>query len=225
VYIQVYGIGSHLISGDYMAFQLKDRVKETTTTTGTGTISLDGAATGFQSFVSSIGDGNVTYYAIEDGNGAAWEVGVGTITDGSPDTLSRDTVLSSSSGGSKISLSALSHTVYATYPAGKAVYIDTLGNLSHRKSPFTNAGSDKSLDTDDEIVFCNASSGIMTVTLYAATGNGGRRVVIKKTDSTAYRVNIIRTGSETIDGETSISLKYSNESVTLVSDNSNWFII
>ena len=52
-----------------MAFQLKDRVKETTTTTGTGTISLDGAATGFQSFVSSIGDGNVTYYAIEDGNG------------------------------------------------------------------------------------------------------------------------------------------------------------
>ena len=65
----------------------------------------------------------------------------------------------------------------------------------------------------------------MTVTLYAATGNGGRRVVIKKTDSTAYRVNIIRTGSETIDGETSISLKYSNESVTLVSDNSNWFII
>ena len=163
-----------------MAFQLKDRVKETTTTTGTGTISLDGAATGFQSFVSSIGDGNVTYYAIEDGNGAAWEVGVGTITDGSPDTLSRDTVLSSSSGGSKISLSALSHTVYATYPAGKAVYIDTLGNLSHRKSPFTNAGSDKSLDTDDEIVFCNASSGIMTVTLYAATGNGGRRVVLLK---------------------------------------------
>ena len=208
-----------------MAFQLKDSVKETSTTTGTGTISLDGAATGFQSFVSSIGDGNVTYYAIEDGNGAAWEVGVGTITDSSPDTLSRDTVLSSSSGGSKISLSALSHTVYATYPAGKAVYIDTLGNLSHRKSPFTNAGSDKSLDTDDEIVFCNASSGIMTVTLYAATGNGGRRVVIKKTDSTAYRVNIIRTGSETIDGETSISLKYSNESVTLVSDNSNWFII
>ena len=58
-----------------MALVVKDRVKETTTTTGTGTINLAGAASGFQSFVSGVGDGNTTYYAITDANGA-WEVGL-----------------------------------------------------------------------------------------------------------------------------------------------------
>ena len=80
-----------------MALVVKDRVKETTTTTGTGTINLAGAASGFQSFVSGVGDGNTTYYAITDANGA-WEVGLGTVTDGSPDTLARTTVLATSNG-------------------------------------------------------------------------------------------------------------------------------
>jgi len=79
-----------------MALALADRVKETTTITGTGTISLAGAVAGFQSFVSSVGDGNTTYYALEDSNGVGWEVGLGTVTDASPDTLSRATILDSS---------------------------------------------------------------------------------------------------------------------------------
>ena len=113
-----------------MALVVKDRVKETTTTTGTGTINLAGAASGFQSFVSGVGDGNTTYYAITDANGA-WEVGLGTITDGSPDTLARTTVLATSNGDtSAITLSSGTHTVFATYPAGKAVYLDADGATS-----------------------------------------------------------------------------------------------
>jgi len=85
-----------------MAFVLKDRVKETTTTTGTGTVTLAGAATGFQSF-SVVGDGNSTYYVITDGTD--FEVGIGTYT-ASGTTLSRDTVLESSNSGSLVSFSA-----------------------------------------------------------------------------------------------------------------------
>lgn len=95
-----------------MPLVVADRVKETTTTSGTGTVTLAGAASGFQSF-SAIGDGNSTYYTLI--NGTAWEVGIGTYTS-SGTTLSRDTVLSSSSGGSKISLSG-STDVFVTYPA------------------------------------------------------------------------------------------------------------
>ena len=78
-----------------MAFVLNDRVKETTTTTGTGTISLAGAETGFESFVAGIGTTNKTFYAIELPGQAEFEVGIGTVTDASPDTLSRDTIISS----------------------------------------------------------------------------------------------------------------------------------
>lgn len=99
-----------------MAFVLADRVKETTTTTGTGTVTLAGAATGFQSF-SAIGNGNNTYYTIAGQGTSEWEVGIGTYTSAGA-TLSRDTVLSSSAGGSKVSFSAGTKDVFVTYPAG-----------------------------------------------------------------------------------------------------------
>ena len=99
-----------------MAFVLADRVKETTTTTGTGTVTLGGAATGFQSF-SAIGNGNNTYYTIAGQGTAEWEVGIGTYTS-SGTTLSRDTVLSSSNAGSKVNFSAGTKDVFVTYPAG-----------------------------------------------------------------------------------------------------------
>ena len=100
-----------------MALVFKDRVKETTTTTGTGTITLAGAVSGFQAF-SEIGDGNTTYYAIV--SGTDWEVGIGTYTL-SGTTLSRDTILESSNAGSAISLTGTS-TVFCTYAAEKSVY-------------------------------------------------------------------------------------------------------
>lgn len=102
-----------------MALVLKDRVKETTTTTGTGAVTLAGASSGFQSF-SVIGDGNVTYYAIVDSASGAWEVGIGTYTS-SGTTLSRDIILESSSGGSVISFGAGTKDVFVTYPGEYAV--------------------------------------------------------------------------------------------------------
>ena len=106
-----------------MALVVKDRVKETTTTTGTGTINLAGAASGFQSFVDGVGDGNTTYYVIEDANGTAWEVGIGTITDASPDTLARTTVLASTNSNNAVNWASGAKTVFITYPAGQSATI------------------------------------------------------------------------------------------------------
>lgn len=106
-----------------MAFVLKDRVKESTTTVGTGAVALTGAATGFQSF-SAIGDGNNTYYTIAGQGTSEWEVGIGTYTS-STTSLSRDTVLASSNSGSLVSFSAGTKDVFVTYPAPQAVYEDT----------------------------------------------------------------------------------------------------
>ena len=116
-----------------MALVIKDRVKETSTTTGTSNLNLAGAVSGFQSFVSGIGDTNTVYYALIDANGTAWEIGLGTVGDASPDTLSRadDDVIASTNSNDRISLSSGTHTVFATYPAGKAVYLNASGNLSH----------------------------------------------------------------------------------------------
>ena len=102
-----------------MALVIRDRVKETTTTTGTGTITLGGAADGFQSF-SVVGNGNSTYYAIADPAAGDWEVGIGTYT-ASGTTLSRDTILESSNSGSAVDFAAGSKDVFCTYAAEKAV--------------------------------------------------------------------------------------------------------
>jgi hypothetical protein len=99
-----------------MALVVKDRVRENSTTTGTGSLTLSGAVSGFQTFSAGVGNTNTTYYAII--NGAEWEVGIGTVSAGS---LSRDTVLSSSTG-SKINLSAGTKDVFCTYPSSKSVY-------------------------------------------------------------------------------------------------------
>jgi hypothetical protein len=100
-----------------MAFVLNDRVKETSTTTGTGTFSLAGAETGFEGFVSGVGDGNTTYYAISNDGTSEWEVGIGTVTDATPDTLSRATVISSSNSDALVNFSAGTKTVFCTLPA------------------------------------------------------------------------------------------------------------
>ena len=107
-----------------MAFLLNDRVKETSTSTGTGTINLAGAETGFESFVSGIGNSNTTYYAIVHQTADEFEVGIGTVTDASPDTLSRTTIISSSNSDSAVNFSSGTKDVFCTLPASKTVFFD-----------------------------------------------------------------------------------------------------
>ena len=111
-----------------MALVLKDRVKETTTTTGTGTVTLAGVVEDYQSF-SVIGDGNTTYYTIAMSTSDEWEVGIGTYTS-SGTTLSRTTVLDSSNSGSLVNFSAGEKDVFVVYPAGKSVYEDAAGDVT-----------------------------------------------------------------------------------------------
>ena len=114
-----------------MALVLNDRVKETSTTTGTGTLDLAGVVTGFVTFVAGIGNSNTTYYAIHEQGTANFEIGIGTVTDATPDTLSRDTVLSNSLGNtSKINFNSGGSStldVFCTMPASKSVYLDSTG--------------------------------------------------------------------------------------------------
>jgi hypothetical protein len=110
-----------------MALVVKDRIKETTTTAGTGTVTLAGASTGFRSF-ADIGNANTTYYCIAGQGTNEWEVGLGTYTSAGT-TLARTTVLSNSLGTTAlINFSAGTKDVFVTYPAVESVYQDSLNN-------------------------------------------------------------------------------------------------
>ena len=109
-----------------MALVLADRVRETTTTTGTGSVTLGGAYTGFQTFLAGVANNNSTYYTIANVTTGEWEVGIGTYTTAG-NLLSRTTVLSSSNGGSLVNFAAGSKDVFVTQPSERAVYIDSAG--------------------------------------------------------------------------------------------------
>ena len=108
-----------------MAFVINDRVKETSTTTGTGTFTLSGATTGFETFSSAIGNANTTYYTIHTQNAAQFEVGIGTVGAG---TLARDTVISSSNSDATVDFTAGTKDVFCTMPASKVAYVDDTGS-------------------------------------------------------------------------------------------------
>ena len=151
-----------------MALVVKDRVRENSSTTGTGTFSLSGAVSGFQTFSSAIGNTNTTYYTIL--NGAEWEVGLGTVGAG---TLSRDTVLSSSTG-SKVDFTLGTKDVFCTYPAGKSIYYDASGNAPTFNQSTT--GSAATLTTP-RAIYGNNFDGSAALTqiiasTYGGTGNG-----------------------------------------------------
>lgn len=95
--------------------KLADRVAETTTTTGTGTISMGGARLGFQAFSAAFTTADTVYYCIE--GGAEWEVGIGTLTTGTPWTMARTTIIASSNAGSAVNFSAGTKNVFCTLPS------------------------------------------------------------------------------------------------------------
>lgn len=117
-----------------MALILADRVRETSTTTGSGALTLAGAVTGYQTFSAGIANANTCYYAISNPGIAEWEVGIGTYAT-SGNTLTRTTVLKSSNANAAVVFSAGTKDVFVTYPAGKSVYLDASGNASGLGTP------------------------------------------------------------------------------------------
>ena len=104
-----------------MALVINDRVKETSTTAGTGTLDLGGAVQDFETFVAGVGTTNTTYYCIINSGTGEFEVGIGTVTDATPDTLSRDTVISSSNSDALVNFTSGTKDVFCTLPAKKTM--------------------------------------------------------------------------------------------------------
>ena len=135
-----------------MALVINDRVKETTTTTGTGTISLGGAVTGFETFAAGIGNSNTVYYCISHQTAAEFEVGLGTL-DGDSSDLARTTVISSSNSDSAVDFSAGTKDVFCTIPASKLIFEDanndaTVGRNLTVTGDLTVSGDDITMGTN-----------------------------------------------------------------------------
>ena len=112
-----------------MALKIADRVRETTTTTGTGTINLGGAVTNFETFAANLSNSDTTYYAIVDNTNGDFEVGLGTFATGSPNTLARTTPISSSNSNSAVNFGAGTKDVFITTPASKMAFLNASGSL------------------------------------------------------------------------------------------------
>lgn len=150
-----------------MALVLADRVQDTTTTTGTGTVTLSGTApTGYQTFGTAIGNGNTTYYTIV--GGSEWEVGIGTYTSAGT-TLSRDTVFASSAGApTKTTFSAGTKSVFVTYPAERSVIsVGTSGGVPYFSS--ANAISSSALLATNALMI-GGGAGAAPATTTTGTG-------------------------------------------------------
>ena len=163
-----------------MALVYKDRVKETTTTTGQGTVTLAGAVTGFQAF-SVVGDGNICHYTLLDANGTGWEIGVGTYT-AAGTTLARTTVLTSSAGGTtKITLSAGTHTVFLTPDATAIGFTDIANTFTAQQtvpSAIVNGTAGAGFITFPHQSSPPTTPGAGKALLHAFTNNGFTRLEV-----------------------------------------------
>jgi hypothetical protein len=141
-----------------MALVISDRVKETTTTTGTGTLTLGGAVTGFETFTANLSDGDTTYYACTDNTD--FEVGLGTFT-ASGTTLARTTILASSNSGSAVNWGAGTRTVFCTLPAAKTVFLDAsnVTNISNLKLA---SGATVTAILDEDTLSSNSDTSLVT---------------------------------------------------------------
>ena len=170
-----------------MALVINNRVRETTSTTSTGAVTLAGAVDGFQTFAAGIGNSNTTYYAISLNTANEWEVGLGTLNADSS-TLTRTTVLESSNSDSAVDFSAGSKEVFCTLPAEKAVYLDASDDP---------VGVTGSAITDETKTFSNYSNITASRTLTLASGNNYMLIGAITVDDT-YTWDIAGTGTLTL---------------------------
>jgi len=220
-----------------MALVLKDRVKETTTTTGTGAITLAGAVTNFQTFTSVLSNADTTYYAIIDDTNGAFEVGLGTFAS-SGTTLTRTTILESSNSGSAVNLGTGTKQVFMTYPAEKSVFLDANNHveLTGGAISLKNAGSQSRID-----FYCEDAnqhyarlqapahsdfSGNVTITLPATTGTIALTsdITSQDLDATTDSGTIdVLLGSETLTvaGGSGISTSATGTTITVAGDDAS----
>jgi len=221
-----------------MALVVNDRVKETSTTTGTVTFNLDGAVTGFETFSSAIGNGNTTYYAIEIPNTTEFEVGLGTIAAG---TLARTTVISSSNSDSLVNFSAGTKNVFCTLPASKAVIEDASNNVT-LPADLTVDTNTLHVDSSNNRVGINTTSPTQALTIdggnlakiqflgggfqsiyYGDSGSATAAFVHYDHSSDNYQVDV--SGTITLDAPTSIKLSDNGTQFGQLEDSSNDFVI
>ena len=191
-----------------MALLLKDRIKESTTTSGTGTYTLGGAETGFEAF-SQIGDGNTTYYCCTDGSD--FEIGIGTYTL-SGTTLARTTILQSSNSDAAVDWTAgATRIIFCTQPGDKAVYLDASNQLTINGSAVTSSVTE--LNILDGVTSTTAELNILDGVTASATdinlidGITNGTVIASKAIVTDANIditggrNITITGNMTIGGD------------------------
>jgi hypothetical protein len=171
-----------------MPLVIADRVRETSTTTGTGTLTLDGAVTGFRTFSSAIGDTNTCYYTIT--LGADYEIGVGTVGAG---TLARTTILKSSNSNNAVNFGAGTKDVFVTYAADKAVYKDASGNVNALGTISSGVWN------GTEITVPYGGTGAASFTAGALLKGNGQSAIAEATAGTDY---VTPTGTETLTNKT-----------------------
>ena len=193
-----------------MALVLKDRVLETCTSPGTGTVTLLGAVTGYQSF-STVGNGNTCYYALCDQSGANWEVGIGTYS--TAGTLARTTVLSSSNGGNLTNFSTGSQNVFLTYPSERSVNLSSAALTSGRVAYATTDG----LLTDSANLLYSGTD----LTVYGLTVGRGAGAVSTNTavGASALAVNQAGGTNNTAIGNAALDANTTGDANTAVGDN------
>jgi len=175
-----------------MALVLADRVQETASAPGTGSVTLLGAVTGYQTF-AVIGNGNTTFYTIADQGGSNWEVGVGTYSTTGP-TLARTTVLASSNGGSLVNFSSGTQSVFVTYPSEKSVNLDASGNVS-------------TLGTISSGTWQGSTIGVAYGGTGVTSSSGANSVVLRDANQniTVNRVNQANTNTTAAGGTTALT--------------------
>lgn len=208
-----------------MALVIADRVRETSTTTGTGTLTLAGAVSGFQTFSTAIGNTNTCYYTIA--NGSEWEVGLGTVAAG---TLARTTVLKSSNAGSAVDFSAGTKDVFATYPGDKAVDTDIAQTLTNKTltspaltTPVLGTPSSGNLtsctaDGTNKVGYQNIPlSGVKTSSYTLVAGDVGKFIELGTSGSVVVPASVFVAGDAiSIFNNTSASISCTCSAVTTV---------
>lgn len=193
-------------------YRLGNRVKETTTTEGTGDLTLEGAVDGFESFLDAVGDGNSTTFCTVEDSGD-WEVAIGNFTE-SPGELTRDTLIASSTG-SLIDWSAGTRDVFVTESAQSVLQATVIKTANYTALP------------SDSVILCDPASAFTITLPTAAIATLGIRYLIKKIDDSAYVVTIEDGGSANVDGATSSKLFIEGDYIELVcaynGSGSEWF--